>query len=55
MEYPAGIQNARLQARKAGVLLIDREGIVRWKHIGPVLDDDPTLLTHLRETLREES
>lgn len=33
--------------------LIDREGIVRWKHIGPVLDDDPVLLEKLRETLGE--
>lgn len=31
--------------------LIDREGIVRWKHMGPVLDDDEQLLSHLREAL----
>lgn len=34
--------------------LIDREGIVRWKHIGPVLDDDPQLLAGLRAALRGE-
>src|SRR5690606_10975724 len=28
--------------------LIDREGIIRWKHIGPVRDDDPALLQPLR-------
>lgn len=33
--------------------LIDREGVVRWKHIGPVLDDDPALLTSVREALGE--
>lgn len=32
--------------------LIDREGIIRWKHIGPVLDDDPQLLAHLEEALQ---
>jgi cytochrome c biogenesis protein CcmG, thiol:disulfide interchange protein DsbE len=31
--------------------LIDREGIIRWKHIGPVLDDDPALLARLQEAL----
>lgn len=34
--------------------LIDREGLVRWKHIGPVLDDDPALLAGLREALSTE-
>jgi cytochrome c biogenesis protein CcmG, thiol:disulfide interchange protein DsbE len=33
--------------------LIDREGVVRWKHIGAVLDDDPELLGSLRSALRE--
>src|SRR5690606_2752489 len=27
--------------------LIDREGVVRWKHIGPVLDDDAGLLSSI--------
>lgn len=31
--------------------LIDRDGIVRWKHIGPVRDDDQELLTRIRETV----
>ena len=31
--------------------LIDREGVVQWKHIGPVLDDDPELLASLRAAL----
>lgn len=31
--------------------LIDREGIVRWKHIGPVTDDDPQLLSALESAL----
>lgn len=30
-------------------LLIDRDGVVRWRHTGPVTADDP----HLRETLNE--
>lgn len=32
--------------------LIDRDGIIRWKHIGPVLDDDPQLLAMLEEALQ---
>lgn len=31
--------------------LIDREGIIRWKHIGPVTDDDPQLLSALESAL----
>lgn len=31
--------------------LIDREGIIRWKHIGPVSDDDPQLLSALESAL----
>jgi cytochrome c-type biogenesis protein len=31
--------------------LIDREGRVLWKHIGPVADDDPKLLTEIRAAL----
>ena len=31
--------------------LIDREGILRWKHIGPVRADDPTLTSALRAAL----
>ena len=31
--------------------LIDREGRVLWKHIGPVVDDDPNLLTEIRGAL----
>lgn len=31
--------------------LIDREGRVLWKHIGPVLDDDPGLLAGLESAL----
>ena len=31
--------------------LIDREGRVLWKHIGPVVDDDPKLLTEIRAAL----
>jgi cytochrome c biogenesis protein CcmG/thiol:disulfide interchange protein DsbE len=31
--------------------LIDREGRVLWKHIGPVVDDDPGLLTEIRGAL----
>lgn len=31
--------------------LIDREGRVLWRHIGPVRDDDPALLASLREAL----
>lgn len=30
--------------------LIDREGIIRWRHLGPVRADDPTLLTALQQT-----
>ena len=33
--------------------LIDREGIIRWKHIGAVKDDDPGLLAELEEALGE--
>lgn len=31
--------------------LIDREGRVVWKHIGPVLDDDPALLAGIQQSL----
>jgi cytochrome c biogenesis protein CcmG, thiol:disulfide interchange protein DsbE len=31
--------------------LIDREGIITWKHLGPVHADDPNLVRALREAL----
>lgn len=32
--------------------LIDREGILRWRHLGPVKADDPALTAALTEALR---
>jgi peroxiredoxin len=31
--------------------LIDRDGVLRWRHMGPVTADDPTLLAALEEAL----
>jgi cytochrome c biogenesis protein CcmG, thiol:disulfide interchange protein DsbE len=31
--------------------LIDREGVITWKHLGPVHADDPNLIRALRESL----
>lgn len=31
--------------------LIDREGVIRWRHLGPVTQDDPRLRDALQETL----
>lgn len=35
--------------------LIDRAGVIRWKHIGPVLDDDAALLASLTRALEGDS
>lgn len=35
--------------------LIDREGVLRWRHVGPVTADDSTLNAALREALAAES
>jgi cytochrome c-type biogenesis protein len=32
--------------------LIDRDGTLRWRHVGPVTADDPALTAALREALR---
>jgi len=31
--------------------LIDRDGTLRWRHVGPVTADDPALTAALREAL----
>ncbi len=31
--------------------LIDRDGMIRWKHLGPVMADDPALVRALEEAL----
>jgi peroxiredoxin len=33
--------------------LIDRSGVLRWRHMGPITADDPTLLGVLREALAD--
>ena len=34
--------------------LIDREGILRWRHVGPVRDGDPALARRLEEALGDD-
>lgn len=45
------VQSTFLAIGVPATFLIDRAGILRWRHIGPVRADDPTLLGELERAL----
>ncbi|HUP01015.1 MAG TPA: TlpA disulfide reductase family protein [Gemmatimonadota bacterium] len=46
-----GVATAFLLHGVPSTVLIDREGIVRWRHVGPIREDDPGLMAALSAAL----
>ncbi len=48
------VQSTFLAIGVPATFLIDRMGVLRWRHVGPVRADDSTLLRELERALADD-